>query len=158
MSRWTASKAAGTPALALVCRLLVGGVFIYASWDKLLQPDGFAQAIYHYRLVPLSLLHPLALLLPMTELVLGLGLILGVLRRGAALLAAFLTVVFLVAIGTALARGLDISCGCFHTDGGHGVGLDLFGRDLILLLLCLPPLLARDAGPVLTDLFRKRRN
>jgi hypothetical protein len=53
----------------------------------------------------------------------------------------------MAAIATALVRGLDISCGCFNTDGGHGVGLDLLWRDLLLLLACLPPLLASRGGP-----------
>lgn len=140
--------------LVLACRLAVGGVFLYAAWDKLLHPQAFAQAIHFYRLVPIPLLHSWAHLLPVLELVLGLALVLGVLRRGAALLAGLLTIVFMVAITAALARGLDISCGCFHTDGGHGVGLELLVRDAILLAACLPPLLARCGGPGLGDLRR----
>ena len=138
----------------LLCRLAVGGIFIYASLDKLTHPAGFAQAIYHYRLLPLALLHPVALLLPMTELILGLGLVLGVARRGSALLAALLTVVFMAAIAIALGRGLDISCGCFHTEGGHAVGLSLLARDVVLLALCMPPWLARHQGPSLKIFFR----
>jgi len=141
----------------VLCRLAVGGVFIYASLDKLAHPSAFAQAIFNYRLLPLPLLHPAALLLPMTEIILGAALILGVARRGAALLAGSLTAVFIAAIGASLARGLDISCGCFHTDGGHAVGLSLMLRDAVLLLACLPPLLARRGGPELSSLFRNRR-
>ncbi|MGD9546149.1 MAG: MauE/DoxX family redox-associated membrane protein [Candidatus Krumholzibacteriia bacterium] len=145
MTRW----------IVLLCRLAVGGIFIYASLDKLAHPGAFAAAIDNYRMVPYSLLHPMAHLLPVLEMVMGLGLVLGVLRRGAALIAALLTLVFIVAIASALARGLDISCGCFNTDGGHGVGLDLLVRDVVLLLLCLPPLLKRDGGPELADLLKK---
>ena len=140
--------------IVLLCRLIVGGIFIYASLDKLAHPAGFAQAIYHYRLLPTVLLHPVALLLPVTELILGLGLVLGVARRGSALLAALLTTVFMAAIAIALLRGLDISCGCFHTEGGHEVGLSLLLRDVVLLALCLPPLFARRTGPGLKTLFR----
>lgn len=134
------------PWLSLLCRVGVGGVFIYASIDKLAHPGAFATAISHYRLVPWSLLHASAMLLPMVEAVVGLALVLGWMRRGAAAICAFLLVVFLAAIGSALARGLDISCGCFHTDGGHAVGVGLLWRDLLLLLACLPPLLARRGG------------
>lgn len=144
-----------TAALVLVCRLGVGAVFLYAAWDKILHPDAFAQAIHHYRLVPGVLLHPWAHLLPVLEIVVGAALVLGLLRRGAALLAAGLTVVFMVAIASALLRGLDISCGCFHTDGGHGVGLSLLLRDAVLLLACLPPLLAARGGPEI-DALRRR--
>ncbi len=140
--------------LGLLCRLVVGGVFVYASWDKLLHPAAFATAVDHYHLVPYSLLHPMAYGLPLLELITGTALILGLCRRGAALLAGALTVVFMIAIASALYRGLDITCGCFHTDGGHAVGVSLLVRDLVLLILCLPPLLLADAGP---RLFARRK-
>jgi len=133
--------------LSLLCRLVVGGVFIWASLDKLAHPAEFARAIHHYRLVPYAVLHPLALLLPAVELVAGAALVAGWQRRGAALVCGGMLVVFLVAIASALARGLDISCGCFNTDGGHAVGLDLLWRDALLLLACLPPLLGARGGP-----------
>ena len=133
--------------LWLLCRLAVGGIFIWASLDKLAHPAEFAKAIHHYRLLPYALLHPVALLLPAVEFVAGVALVVGWRRRGAALLCGAMLVIFMAAIATALVRGLDISCGCFNTDGGHEVGLDLLWRDLLLLLACLPPLLASRAGP-----------
>lgn len=141
--------------LVLACRLAVGGVFIYASLDKLANPQAFAEAISHYRIVPYPLLHLCAHLLPVVEIMIGSALVLGIGRRGAALLSAVLTLVFMAAIASALVRNLDISCGCFNTDGGHAVGLDLLWRDGILFLLCLPPLLARDPGFALEQFFRK---
>ena len=141
--------------LVLACRLAVGGIFIYASLDKLAHPQAFAVAINHYHIVPYSLLHLSAHLLPVVEMVIGAALVLGVWRRGAALIAGLLTIVFMIAITSALVRNLDISCGCFNTDGGHSVGLDLLWRDGILLLLCLPPLVARDAGLGIRRFFRK---
>jgi len=140
--------------LVLFCRLVVGGVFIYASLDKFQNPDAFAQAIHNYRLVPYSLLHLMAYLLPATELLAGLALVLGIGQRGAALLSGLMTLVFMMAISLALTRGLDISCGCFHTDGGHSVGVTLLWRDALLLLLCLPPLFFRETGPTLKSLRR----
>lgn len=141
--------------LVLICRLSLGGVWVYASLDKLGHPQAFAEVIHHYRLVPYALLHPAALWLPMLEFVLGLTLILGIGRRGAALLSSFLLLVFMVAITTALARGLDISCGCFNTDGGHAVGISLLGRDLVFLLLGIPVLFGRESGPALSRLWQK---
>ena len=82
----------------LACRLSVGGVYLYAAIDKLLHPAAFAQAIHNYRLVPTVLLHPWAHFLPVLEIVVGLALVLGLWRRGAALVAALLTLVFMVAI------------------------------------------------------------
>ncbi len=138
-----ARSVAGRRALALaclVCRLAVGGTLLYASLDKIVRPGDFAQAVYNYHLVPLPLLHPFALLLPWLEAVVGVALVVGAARRGAGLLAALLTAMFIAALGSALARGLDISCGCFHTTGGHHVAMDLIWRDAIMLLACLAPL------------------
>ena len=144
----------------LACRLGVGGVFLYASLAKIADPGGFAQAIAHYRLAPALLLHPLALLLPWLEAVTGAALLAGVARRGAALLAIMLALLFAGAVASALARGLDISCGCFDTTGGEKVGLDLLLRNLALLAACLPilKLHARDRWALGTWRSILRRN
>ena len=142
--------------LCLLGRLVAGAIFLYASLDKVAHPADFAQAVYNYRLAPILLLHPFALLLPWVEAVVGAALLLGVARRGAGWLAVLMTVMFLVAIGAALARGLDISCGCFDTRHGGLVGWSLFGRDLGLLLACALPLaLARRDTWTVPGLFRR---
>jgi uncharacterized membrane protein YphA (DoxX/SURF4 family) len=123
--------------LILGCRLVVGVVFLYASLNKIADPFGFADAVYNYRVLPIVLLHPFALLLPWVEAVAGFSLLLGLYRRGAALLAALMALAFTIAVSAALARGLDISCGCFHTDGGAAVGRDLLVRDFFLLAACV---------------------
>jgi putative oxidoreductase len=143
--------------LALACSLAAGFVFAYASIDKIGHPGAFAQAIANYRLVPMPLLHPFAWILPLLEAVVGAALIVGWRRRGAALLAALMTVMFIIAIAAALLRGLDISCGCFDTTDGHGVGLDLLLRDLLLLGATLVPLLVRGDRWTLDALLRHRR-
>lgn len=131
--------------LTLACSLGVGVVYLYASLDKIQHPAAFAQAIANYRMVPLPLLHTFAWLLPIAEAVVGVALIVGWQRRGAALLASLMTVMFIIAIATALIRGLDISCGCFDTAAGSSVGMDLLLRDVVLLAAALVPLLvARD--------------
>ena len=143
--------------LTLVMRWLVGVVFLYASLDKLAHPAAFAQTIANYRLVPMPLLHGFAWLLPLVEATVGAALILGWQRRGAGLLAALMTTMFIVAIGTALARDLDISCGCFHTEGGHDVGSELLWRDVLLLAAAAVPLLSsRDRWSLDAALKRDR--
>ncbi len=143
------------PALVVLCRLVLGGIFIYASLDKLQHPAAFAQIIHHFHLVPYPLLHPFAVFLPVLEFVTGAAIILGVQLRGAALLALLMNLMFIGALSLALARGLDISCGCFHTDGGHAVGVSLLVRDLLLMLICLPPLFFSRVGPTLSSLFKR---
>jgi len=144
--------------LVLMCRLIVGGVFIFASLDKLQHPNAFALVIHHYRLVPYGLLHPFAMLLPMLELIVGVALVLGIKQRGAALICVLMNLMFMGAISLALYRGLDISCGCFNTDGGHGVGLTLLWRDALLLLACLPPLFSLNSGLGVGNLFKRKNH
>jgi uncharacterized membrane protein YphA (DoxX/SURF4 family) len=74
-------------------------------------------------MLPLPVERVLALVLPPLELLVGLALIVGVLDAGARVVVFALMLVFTIAVGTALARGLDISCGCFDTEGGAKVGV-----------------------------------
>lgn len=99
-------------------RLLVGGVFIYAGYVKIIDPSGFAKNIYQYQLLPNNqLVNLTALLLPWLEVVCGLALIIAPrLRRGASVWIIGMLMVFTAAVIISLARGLDISCGCLSTD------------------------------------------
>lgn len=104
-------------------RILLGVLFLAAGWPKFQDPAAFSASVAHYHLLPETAGRVVALVLPPLELLIGVCLVLGVLDAGASLLALALLVVFTGAIGSALARGLDISCGCFDTEGGSRVGL-----------------------------------
>ena len=125
------------PWFGLVCRLLLGGVFIYASLPKLADPSGFAVDVGRYRLLPLPLVNLVALVLPWVELLAGGLLLSGWLSRSSGLLLALVSAVFFVAVASAMARGLDIECGCFQVGGGGKVGWPHLGLDLALALLAL---------------------
>jgi putative oxidoreductase len=142
--------------LVLMVRLLVGAIFVYAAMGKVGDPAGFARAVHNYRILPLPLLHPFALMLPWVELLTGLALILGRLSRGAVVLCLGMTMMFTIAVGSALARNLDISCGCFHTDGGASVGLSLLLRDVALLAACVLLLFWRRSGGLGWGFLRRR--
>jgi len=130
--------------------LVLGAVFVYASLDKIAKPLDFARILYHYQVIgPSAAVPPLvpnlvAVTLPWVELVAGLLLIVGVLRREAAAVAGVLLVVFLATVGSALYRGINIeNCGCFTLSGeGRRAGLLLIVSDLALLagaaFLCRP--------------------
>ena len=90
-------------------RLLLGAFFVYASLDKIASPAAFAKVVYQWQVggpVPSNLV---AVTLPWIELLAGLLLIVGVWRREAALVIALLLVVFLVAAGSVMARGIDVA-------------------------------------------------
>ena len=124
-------------------RLVMAGVFIYASIDKIIHPDLFAEAVYNYQVLPGYLVNLTALILPWLELTLGTCLLINRWMAGASALAAMLMALFVGMIIFNLARGLDISCGCFSAapDEGPITALTL-ARDIVLLCLawCLTAL------------------
>ncbi len=102
--------------LILVMRLLLGGIFVWASLYKILDPAVFAGVIANYQLLPDALVNGFAVTLPWLELLLGCFLIFGVWLPGAVVLINLLLLVFLGALLFNVARGLDIHCGCFTSD------------------------------------------
>jgi len=105
------------PALALILRLYLAGVFIYASLHKINFPAEFADNIAGYLIVPYWLVSPLALFMPWLELVSGLFLLAGVRVRAASLLIGGMLVMFTVAVIVALVQDTPIGCGCFQSVG-----------------------------------------
>ncbi len=99
--------------LTMLSRLLIGGMYIAASFYKIIEPATFAKSIWQYHLVPGSLINLMALVLPWLELVIGVALIVGLTYRGAIWWANLLLVVFIVALASTIMRGIDIDCGCF---------------------------------------------
>ncbi len=118
--------------LILAIRLILGVTFIWASIDKIANPGGFAVSIYNYRMLPHETINLMAIVMPWLELVTGLLIIAGILMRGSAFWIGLMLLVFIIALSSALHRGLDISCGCFSVEGGHGVDTGLLIRDILM--------------------------
>ncbi|MFN2352949.1 MAG: MauE/DoxX family redox-associated membrane protein [Desulfopila sp.] len=113
------------------CRVFLGVVFVYASYDKILHPQAFALAVYNYQIVPDPFINLVALILPWLELLLGLCLLAGVWLPGATVVGSGLMLVFIGALFFNQIRGLDIHCGCFSTEVTEGsAGLGTVLRDL----------------------------
>lgn len=123
--------------IRLLARLLVGAVLVYAGASKAAQPaQEFALVIDAYGLLGPSLALPMAGILPWIELLVGWALILGVSTRLAAAAAGGLTGIFLIAIGSVLARGISLpNCGCFG-DALHFTPAHAFLFDSVLAALC----------------------
>jgi len=98
----------------IAIRVIVGGIFVYASLDKLLNQEMFSKAIYNYKFLPGMFINIMAITIPYLELVAGLFLIFGIFIRGSSLIIIILLVLFIIALGQAYVRGLDIDCACFE--------------------------------------------
>lgn len=102
---------------ALCARFYLAAVFLAACYHKILHPEAFALDIATYQILPLELVNIMAIILPVVELVAAILLIVGWRTRAAALLVSGMMVMFIIAISIALSKGLDMSCGCFASQG-----------------------------------------
>jgi uncharacterized membrane protein YphA (DoxX/SURF4 family) len=114
--------------MAMIGRIVLAAVFIYAGVAKALDPAVLADSIDGYRLLPYPAGAVLALYLPWIEIVAGAGVLWSRTRTGALSLLFLLCLIFCAAIGSALVRGLDIGCGCF---GDGATGAAALGRSLL---------------------------
>ncbi len=120
--------------IALAVRVVLGAVFMYASFDKMANPEVFAAIIDNYHILPYQLVNALAIFLPWVEFITGLLLITGKWVKGSLLIYNVLLVIFIIALSQALIRGLDISCGCFSVNPSSTSEVWLrIAEDLVLL-------------------------
>ena len=110
------SKLFGNKIFIILARIVLGAIFVYASFDKIANPEAFLKIIHNYRILPVQLENPLAIFLPWMEFFTGIFLIAGKWEKGALLIYNVLMIIFVIALAQALIRGLDISCGCFSVE------------------------------------------
>jgi uncharacterized membrane protein YphA (DoxX/SURF4 family) len=111
--------------VTLLARLVAGSVFLVAGALKAGSPESTVTAIGGFDVLPVWLVLPAGLALPGIEATIGAALLCGVSHRAAALLATCLAAIFLGFVASAMARNLDVACGCFgeaallRADGRH---------------------------------------
>jgi uncharacterized membrane protein YphA (DoxX/SURF4 family) len=130
----TIKKMLLSPKLDLIIRLVIGSVFVYAGFIKLIDPKAFAKVISQYDIVPDILLPAVAIGLPAAEFLAGLGLVLNV--RGSLAVIFNLLIVFIMVLGYGIFNNMDIDCGCFSTEeinSRNSLKQALF-RDLFMIL------------------------
>jgi len=116
-------------------RLILGVVFIYASFDKILNPALFAKIVYNYQILPDGLINSTAVVLPWLELIMGFFFIIGFWMPGTVVLSNIMLLSYLSALMFNVARGLDISCGCFSTSTESSINIWYVLCDASFLLL-----------------------
>ena len=122
--------------ISLIFRLFLGAMFMYASLDKINDPETFSGDIRAYQIVPFGLENSVAIILPWLELLIGIGLVIGVMVDGSALISMGLLVVFIIAISSAILRGYNIECGCGLKEG-EVVGTQKLLENTIFFLMGL---------------------
>ena len=119
-------------------RLIVGMVFIIASFSKILDPLAFSNIIDNYHVTPIAINNLVALFLPWIELFIALGLLLDVYPKTCSNLAIILLLWFVLILSLASYRGIDINCGCFSVDQASSSSSEITDRifqDIVFLVL-----------------------
>lgn len=102
--------------LQLILRVILGGLFVYAAVPKIFDPQAFAKAVGNYQLLPFWMSQLVAMVVPYIEFTLGTLLIFGKYKKESALIISVMLVIFMIAMASAIARGLNIACGCFSLE------------------------------------------
>ncbi len=120
------------PSIAL--RILLGGLFIFSGLVKVIDAEAFLATIPLYGVPDWSV--PFAILTPPLEIVLGLGLVLGVALRHVTLGTAGLLLFFSALLLVAISGGELESCGCFGAYLEMSPGWSLV-RNIVLIIITL---------------------
>ena len=122
----------------LIFRILLGAVFVWASWSKIFEPDNFAGIIQSYQILPQQMVNPVTILLPWVEAACGLSLLSGYLVKGSVFIVDILMIIFMLALTFNIYRGVDVACGCFSVSTpGAKITIFTIARDLSLLAVGL---------------------
>ena len=122
------------PRVVWCVRWALGILFIVSALGKIADPGAFAGEIADYRLLPVHAVNMFAIAMPWVELLVGLSLVNAIAPRSGALLAGLMGLVFIVAVASAMARGLNIECGCISVVKSK-VGWKHIGLDALLVAL-----------------------
>jgi hypothetical protein len=129
----------------LICRIIIGILFIFSGIVKAIDPLGSAykfqdyfQAFHIEFFAFLSL--PLAILLCTAEFIAGFSVLTGI-RQKSGILGVFILMLIFTPLTFVLALSNPVSdCGCFG-DAIHLTNWQTFGKNIILLLLIIPLLI-----------------
>lgn len=119
---------------AVVLRTLLGGLFIFSGFVKVMDAEAFLATIPLYNVPEWSV--PFAILTPPLEIILGLGLVLGLAVRYVALGTMGLLLFFSVLLLVAISGGELESCGCFGAYLEMSPGWSLV-RNIVLTMITL---------------------
>lgn len=123
--------------LNLLLRLFIGLVFLFSSISKIGIPDEFAKEIANYHIVPNIFINIFAITMPWIELCCALFIILGLRLKSSSFVLAILIAVFNLAIIIAMAKGLNINCGCHTKIMAEQVGFTKLFENTLLILIAV---------------------
>lgn len=144
--------------VCLILRVGLGGIFVFASLDKILDPVTFTDVVMNYKVLPNSVVPTFSVVLPWLEFITGMLLIIGYAVESASVVIALMLIAFIFGITVNLFRGVEMACGCFgFFEGGHKIGWHTVLRDVAMLLCALVLVIAYNPFASIEALFSKLR-
>lgn len=119
--------------LVLIIRLILGAIFVIFAAGKIADVNKFVSEINNYNILPDFFANISAVILPWIEFTCGLFLIFGIQVKASAFITGILLLIFIIAIFSAMFRGLSIECGCF-TGSRTIVSWRKIGEDAAMLV------------------------
>lgn len=94
-------------------QIILGLIFFAAGASKITDPAGFAKIISNYQILPEYLINETAFFLPYLEICISIMLFSGLCLTGASIISFLMILTFTAALIFNMARGINVSCGCF---------------------------------------------
>lgn len=113
---------------------IIGFLFLWSAYSKIVAPLRLFEMVQRYDLAPAVLSLAVAFVLPYVELVSGISLICGFLRKGSAIFVLLLCTMFILAQISVMVRGMEVDCGCFGQNG-QSVGWISLGKTTVVLFV-----------------------
>lgn len=133
--------------VVFLAQVAIALALLVAALAKIGDAGSFARQIGRFRVAPFGSENLLAITLPWIELVAALAILSRTRPRAGAVVALVLMALFWIIVAAALARGLDIECGCFGTGDATRVGIGKLventGLIAVAFIACRRP---RDIG------------
>ena len=120
-----------------MARLVVGGIFVWSGAAHLSNPYYFLSTVYQYELTSASVGALIASYMPFLELTLAACLLGSCCQRAAWFVTSLLLLVFVGVQGSALYRGLKISCGCFGPEINRPIDVTSISYTAALAVLAI---------------------
>lgn len=135
-----------------VVRWVLGVVFLVAGAMKITHPVDFHADLLAYEVpLPDFFLRLVAIALPWLEAICGAALLVNFWPETTRLLVAAMCLVFVLMLGQAVIRGLDLRCGCFGAGGKGWLDLPAVALVRAILLLAASVWLRRLRADLSTD-------
>ncbi len=118
-------------------RMVLGGVFGFSAWSKIMAPQALADAIVGFEIIPGSIALEAAIMLIWLELFCGIFMILGLWARATVIVITGMLTLFELGLISVVVRGIEVNCGCFGQFTEMMVGWDTIMRNMVLLVFCV---------------------